>query len=219
MRSEPIGPFLPEDCGSVKPGVPLPRRLPIRETGQLGRILIHYREARIRNKNARPALRSGPRGAGNDISGRKTVSSKQQIMKTLSNNYCNENYWGGKGCRQAVCIWLMQLVAGVKLGRNGLFICFRPVSLPHMAGWANRGVSASGRRSHWASNWHCCSICNVCDLSLVRWEVFLQAFSWLVSRCKLDSILGLTDRIDRLARFTECVSTLAFADQNVVVRS
>lgn len=77
-----------------------------------------------KNKNARPASRRRPQGAGNDIRGMETVSSKQQIMKTLSNNYCNENYWGGKGSRQAVCIWLMQLVSGVKhreSARDGRF--------------------------------------------------------------------------------------------------
>lgn len=113
-----------EHHGSVKPTVPLPRQLPIREVSQLGQILIHYWEARIRNKNARPASRRRPQGAGNDIRGRETVSSKQQIMKTLSNNYCNENYWGGKGSRQAVGIWLMLLDSGVKCresARDGLF--------------------------------------------------------------------------------------------------
>lgn len=38
------------------------------------------------------ASRIGPWGGSRGIRERKTVSCKQQIMKTLSNNYRNESY-------------------------------------------------------------------------------------------------------------------------------
>lgn len=45
--------------------------------------------------------------------GIKIFFSKQQIMETLSNNYCNENYWSIKGSSEAEYIWIMQLAAEV----------------------------------------------------------------------------------------------------------
>lgn len=38
------------------------------------------------------ALRVGPWGGSDGIRERETFSCKQQIMKTLSNNYRNESY-------------------------------------------------------------------------------------------------------------------------------
>lgn len=43
----------------------------------------------------------------------KTFSTKQQIMETLSNNYCNESYWSIKDSREAGYMWIMQLAAVV----------------------------------------------------------------------------------------------------------
>lgn len=59
--------------------------------------------------------------------GIKTFSSKLQIMETLSNNYCNENYWSIKGSRKAGYIWIMQLAAEVlKAGGRWNLLYFSP---------------------------------------------------------------------------------------------
>ena len=89
-------------------------RLPsIRDSSQLGQFLIHCWHGKKKILIMifqKIASRMGPWGVSSGIRERKTVSCKQQIMKTLSNNYRNESYWGGKVadklCASGCCIWL-----------------------------------------------------------------------------------------------------------------
>lgn len=104
------------------------------------------------------AFRIGPWGSSYGIRERKTVSCKQQIMKTLSNNYRNESYWSGKVahklCASGCCIWLQRW--SIQRGRRKGVHLLWP-SLP--CGWRN-DVSVIVMYWKWsrAACWcaHCC---------------------------------------------------------------
>lgn len=127
----------------------------IRESSQLGQFRIHFWYGKI-NKEImhalKIALRIGPWGSSYGIRERKTVSCKQQIMKTLSNNYRNESYWSGKvadklcasGCR----IWLQW--QSIRRGRKEGIHLLSPF-LP--CGWRN-DMSVIPKHWKWSHRLH-----------------------------------------------------------------
>ena len=132
-------------------------------------------------------MRIGPWGGSYGIRERKTVSCKQQIMKTLSNNYRNESYWSGKVgdklCASGCCIWLQW--QSIQRGRRGGIHLLRPF-LP--CGW-RYDMSVIVMYSKWSHRLHydaCtamdtkCSVRNVVRGKLREW---LSVGNSCLSRC------------------------------------
>lgn len=136
----------------------------IRESSQLGLFLIHYWHGKKRKTlKKKIALRIGPWGGSYGIRERKTVSCKQQIMKTLSNNYRNESYWSGKVadklCASGCCIWLQwQSIQKGQAGRHSFVI-----AIPSL----------------WMEKWHV-SNCRVLENDLTG-RLLMHALLWLLS--------------------------------------
>lgn len=120
-------------------------------------------EKRERLLKKKIALRIGPWGGSYGIRERKTVSCKQQIMKTLSNNYRNESYWSGKVadklCASGCCIWLQwQSIQKGQAGRHSFVI-----AIPSL----------------WMEKWHV-SNCRVLENDLTG-RLLMHALLWLLS--------------------------------------
>lgn len=151
-------------CRSFKPAALLPETFFDQGKQPAGTVpdsLLAWKKEKDFKKKI--ALRIGPWGGSYGIRERKTVSCKQQIMKTLSNNYRNESYWSGKVadklCASGCCIWLQwQSIQKGQAGRHSFVI-----AIPSL----------------WMEKWHV-SNCRVLENDLTG-RLLMHALLWLLS--------------------------------------